>query len=151
MVNVGQTPALAVKHHVKAVPRAQGTFHADVQQARLAESVKAGPEDRSGNVIFAKSGISRGITFGPDPDEVRAALASHKTPAFKRVMLYVVGSVSYRFPFKDELHQTGFIYDVMVMDGTSEIPSRWIDLAGGEIPAERLVLNTPDDESPYVD
>lgn len=150
-LNVGQTPALDVDWDIRAVLRTQKTFDAVVQQREMARAITAQPEGRSGDLIFAKTGVRRNITFGPTSDEVRAALAAYEPHPYTMVRMYVVGSVSYRFPFNGELHQTGFIYDVMVTDDTSPIPSKLIDAAGGDIPAERLLLNIAPDGSPYID
>ncbi len=63
----------------------------------------------------------------------------------------MIGYVSYRFAFGGGVHQTGFIHDVMVKDEISPRPSWNIDTTKGDIPAERLILIVPSDETPYID
>jgi hypothetical protein len=96
-------------------------------------------------LIFPNSGISEHINLGPTPDEVRATLAGREPDLRSTVMIYLIGSVSYRFPFNDERHQTGFMYDIMVMHEASPHPSLFIDLAGDDIPRGRWVLNVSPD------
>ena len=149
MVNAGLTPALAVEPHVRAFLKTQGTHDAAAEQLKLARSVGADSSPAYGGLVFPKTGFVQNINFGVTADEVRAALARH--PSYTKVRMCVVGAVSYRLSFKDEPHQTGFVYEVMVKDDTHPLPGWQIDTAEGDIPADRLLLRTSHDGMPHID
>lgn len=54
----------------------------------------------------------------------------------------LVGCVSYRFAFDGSIHKTGFIADILRLDPQHPNARFAIDITGGDIPTERLILET---------
>ena len=149
MLNVGLTPALAVDWHVRAFLKTQKAHNAAVEQRKLASGMGAASSPAHGGLVFPSYGFVQRIDTGVAADEVSAVLAEH--PDYPLVRMCIVGAVSYRLSFKDEMHQTGFVYEVRIKDDAHELPGWQIDTAGGDIPADRVLLHTSHDGMPYID
>lgn len=137
--NTGQSPALHTRVNMLAYLRIQSRHNPQVEQQKFAMANTGATKHGMGNIVFPNAPIRRHIGTTIPFDEIEGARTDFLGLRDDHVQVFVVGSVTYRLAFIDEVHQTGFIYNISVRDRHG-VPGLLVNVEDGDIPADKLAL-----------